>query len=86
MQLEIEGIRKNYIHLTESTDETLTFEVKSESRNEIHNVYFDINNGWLCTCEQYYYRHKPCKHMRQAQEYYKRFYKLMATDFVYQQR
>lgn len=74
----------NYVQLKDlSTDETLVFEVKSSSRNTTHDVYFDINNGWACTCEQYYYRKQPCKHMRQAQEYYKKFYKIMDTDFVF---
>lgn len=76
-----------YVHLkSESTDETLVFEVMSSSRKTSHDVYFDIDNGWVCTCEQYYYRRKPCKHMKQAQEYYKKFYKLMNTDFVFQKK
>ena len=67
-----------------STDETLVFEVRSKSRNITHDVYFDIDNGWVCTCEQYYYRRKPCKHMKLAQEYYKRFYEIMNEEFVFQ--
>ena len=74
----------SYVHLKESTDETLIFEVRSKSRkNLIHDVCFDLDSGWHCTCEQYYYRKQPCTHMKQAQEYYKKFYNLMKTDFVF---
>lgn len=77
---------KQYVSLEESTDETLYFKVKSKSRDIIHDVSFDIDNGWFCTCEQYYYRKKPCSHMKQAQEYYKRFYKIMDTNFVFKRK
>ena len=73
-----------YVQLkSESTDETLCFEVRSSTRNITHDVSFDIDNGWACTCEQYYYRKKPCKHMREAQKYYKKFYELMDINFIF---
>ena len=56
--------------LVDSTDEMLHFEVRSSSRpDEVHDVYFDVDHGMVCTCEQYYYRKKPCKHMTQVKEY-----------------
>ena len=77
---------KNYVHIKESTDETICFEVLSSSRNIIHDVCFDKDNGWICTCEQYYYRKKPCKHMRLAQQHFKQFYKIMDESFVFKRR
>lgn len=72
---------REYIHLVESSDETLVFEVISSSRPDTkHNVYYDKDNGWVCSCEQYYYRKKECKHMRMAREYYMSFYKKMLNS------
>lgn len=74
---------KNYVHITESTDETIIFEVLSSSRNTTHIVSFDKDNGWLCTCEQYYYRKQPCKHMQLAREHYKKFYNIINSNQVF---
>ena len=68
---------KDYVHLKESTDETLVFEVSSSSRDITHDVCYDKDNGWICSCEQYYYRKRFCKHMKLAQEHYKSFYEIM---------
>lgn len=74
----------SYVQISpNSTDETLIFEVLSSSRNIIHECSFDINNGWHCSCEQYSFRKDKCRHMKEAQEYYKKFYKIMDTDFVF---
>lgn len=79
---------KSYVYLKESSDETLIFEVRSDSRKrgETHDVYFDKDNGWVCTCEDYYYRRRFCKHMRMAQDYYKSFIEFMNSDFVWRKR
>ncbi len=51
--------------LLESNDETLFFEVPSESTpGVVYDVLYDKDHHWLCTCPQYYYRKKYCKHMR----------------------
>lgn len=51
--------------LLDSTDETLFFEVPSESRPGVtFDVMYDVDHHWLCTCEQYYYRKVFCKHMK----------------------
>lgn len=51
--------------LSSFTDETLFFEVPSESRPDItFSVMYDVDHHWLCTCEQYYYRKVFCKHMK----------------------
>lgn len=71
------------VSLKSSTDETLFFEVRSSSRDITHDVWFDKDNGWLCTCEQYYYRKRFCKHMRLAREYYRSFLKMMNDNTVY---
>ena len=69
------------VYLKESTDETLTFGVISTSRqDQEHIVYYDKDNGWVCTCEQYYYRKKRCKHMKLAQDYFLNFYNSMKVN------
>ena len=55
--------------LIAATDETLTFSVSSHSRPENHYVDFDIDNGWVCTCEQYYYRKLECKHIQECKDF-----------------
>ena len=51
--------------LLESNDETLFFEVPSESRPGLtFQVMHDNDHHWLCTCEHYHYRKQYCKHMR----------------------
>ena len=50
--------------LLESNDETLFFEVESESRPITFQVMHDKDHHWLCTCEQYYFRKVFCKHMK----------------------
>ena len=68
------------VTLVGGTDETLFFEVKSSSRDITHDVYFDIDNGWFCTCENYYFRKCFCKHMKMARDYYLSFHKVMGED------
>lgn len=57
------------IKLESANDETLTFSVSSHSRPETHNVYFDIDNGWVCTCEHHYYRKAECKHIQACKDF-----------------
>ena len=51
--------------LLESNDETLFFEVPSESTPEVsYDVMYDKYHHWLCTCPQYHFRKVFCKHMK----------------------
>ena len=63
---------KSKVWISTANDETIVFTVQSSSRKkgETHDVYFDVDNGWVCTCEQFYYRKKYCKHMKMAKEYF----------------
>ena len=55
--------------LLESNDETLFFEVPSESTPEVsYDVMYDVDHHWLCTCPDYYYRKRFCKHMKACAE------------------
>ena len=55
--------------LLESNDETLFFEVESDSRpGLLFDVMYDVDHHWLCTCEHYYYRKQYCKHMAACAE------------------
>lgn len=52
------------VELLESNDETLFLEVTSDSTPGVtYDVMYDKDHHWLCTCPQYYYRKKYCKHM-----------------------
>ena len=54
--VKIFSITKNYI----------TFKVNS-SRGGTHDVIYDRRNmQWSCTCEDYWYRKRQCKHCREA--------------------
>ena len=58
------------VRIVDSTDELIHFEVRSESRpDEIHDVYFDRDHGYFCSCENYHFRKVECKHMRAVKEY-----------------
>ena len=81
------------VTLSDSNDTTLFFIVKSNSRDITHDTWFDKDSGWICSCEQYYYRKNTCKHMVEAKKYYLKnfttdedydsFIKLMDTDFIF---
>ena len=54
--VKIFSITKNYI----------TFKVES-SRGGTHDVIYDRRNmQWSCTCEDYWYRKRQCKHCKEA--------------------
>lgn len=56
--------------LLESNDETLFFEVESESTPGVsYDVMYDVDHHWLCTCPHYYFRKRFCKHMRVCAEF-----------------
>lgn len=57
------------IKLICATDETLEFEITSSTRDSTHSVYWDKDDGWLCTCEHSYYRKVECKHIQACKEY-----------------
>ena len=55
--------------LLDSNDETLFLEVESESTPGVsYDVLYDVDHHWLCTCPQYYFRKKFCKHMEECAE------------------
>ena len=56
------------VKLLESTDETLFFEVLSSDGEKWYDVMYDVDHHWLCTCPQYYFRKKFCKHMKACAE------------------
>lgn len=54
--------------LLESNDETLFFEVQSSDRSTLYDVMYDKFHHWLCTCPDYYFRKRFCKHMKSCAE------------------
>ncbi|WP_405285952.1 hypothetical protein [Methanobrevibacter sp.] len=74
------------VSIIESTDTTIHFEVRSESRPDIiHDVYFDVENGYYCGCEQYHFRKVECKHMRLVKEYMNQLNTLMQTGQTFEE-
>lgn len=56
--------------LVSSSDVGLCFLVSSSSRSgEGHDVYFDVDNGWVCTCEHHYFRKVSCKHIGACKDF-----------------
>ena len=51
-----------------STDETLCFNVPSETTSETYLTSYDVLSRWLCDCPDYYYRKRFCKHMKACAE------------------
>ena len=47
----------------------IMFDVPSSSRDEVHLVNYDREDGWWCSCEDYTYRKRFCKHMKEAFDY-----------------
>lgn len=55
----------NNVTIKSCTDEYIIFNVKSTSRDLIHEVIFNrLTSEWSCECEDYYYRKRACKHTR----------------------
>ena len=66
------------VSIVDSTDMLIHFEVRSETRPDIiHDVYFDLDHGYYCSCEQYQFRKVECKHMRAVKEYMNQLNNLM---------
>ena len=61
-------------------NEWINFRVKSDSRDEYQYVCWDKDDGWVCTCEDYYYRRSFCKHMRKSKEYLESLNTLVQGD------
>ena len=51
------------------TNEYIVFEIPS-SRGGMHDVIFNrLTQEWSCTCEDYWYRKRACKHTREARKF-----------------
>ena len=55
--------------LVKMTSEYILFKVPS-SRGGTHDVIYNrATQEWSCTCEDYWYRKRACKHTRMAKEF-----------------
>lgn len=59
------------VEILHSDDEGVIFNIKSFSSTDFHTVAYDPLDRWFCTCEQYRYRKKYCKHMQACADYAK---------------
>ena len=59
----------NAVNISFNDDEDVITSVRSDSSDFIHTTAWNSNLGWWCTCEDYYYRKRFCKHMKQAKDY-----------------
>ena len=58
------------MNITEITNNYIIFEVESHSRELTHTVIFNRLTGeWSCTCEDYWYRKRQCKHMKECKKF-----------------
>lgn len=53
-----------------SNDETQFFEVTSSDGKKRYGVMHDDDSHWICTCPDYYYRKRFCKHMKAVADEY----------------
>ncbi len=53
--------------LSKVTNQDGTLWEVSGSKDTTHIVACDFD-GWMCTCEDHYYRHRFCKHMKVCAE------------------
>ena len=75
---------KSIVLLESGHDETLVFQVRSsQKKGKTHNVYVDVDHGFVCTCEDYYFRHRFCKHMQYVCEYWEKFHEAMEKQETY---
>ena len=54
--------------LLESNDETLFLEVLSSDGVTWYDVMYDRFHHWICTCPDYHFRKRFCKHMQACAE------------------
>lgn len=60
---------ENETQLVKVTGEYLVFKVPS-SRGGTHDVIFNRKTEqWSCTCEDYWYRKRACKHVKEARKF-----------------
>lgn len=60
---------KKRIKIYFGDEEGICFKIPSHSRDEYQYVSWDKDNGWYCTCENYQYRKRFCKHMSEAKQF-----------------
>jgi len=62
-------IGDNMVKIKNISKKYILFEVES-SRGGTHDVIFNRGtHEWSCTCEDYFYRKRVCKHCYQAKSY-----------------
>ena len=72
----------NGAKITSITNERIEFKVPS-SRGGYHIVSY-ADGAWSCTCEDHYYRHRICKHIREAKHLLSHFTtKAIESEEVY---
>ncbi len=49
----------------------MEFWVARNPDNSFHVVSFDIEGGWFCTCSDFLFRHRECKHIKRIKMEYK---------------
>jgi len=63
------GIKMNWKVI--KNERTIVFEAMVESESNAGTYYavsYTEEDGWSCACPQYSFRHKECKHIREAKE------------------
>ena len=62
-------IGDNMVRIVNISKKYILFKVES-SRGDTHDVIFNReSHEWSCTCEDYFYRKRVCKHCYQAKSY-----------------
>lgn len=61
----------NGVKIFFNDEEGIIFFVESDSTPDHHTTAYDEWLGWHCTCEDYTYRKRFCKHMQKCWDYVK---------------
>lgn len=78
---------KPVIEILHHDEDGLIFQIQSRSNDkEFHTVAYDVVWGWICTCENYYYRKAYCKHMKACREYAESHGIEICDDNVYNEK
>lgn len=72
------GKKKIQIYFGE--DDWVYFKIPSSSRNEYQYVSWDKDRGWNCTCEDYQFRKRLCRHMKEAKSFFNNLNKHIQED------
>lgn len=50
------------------------FTKSARDKSTVYIIAVDIHDGWYCTCEDYKFRKRKCKHIKECEDYLQKNY------------